>query len=48
MGAHSADVLIELKLTERTTVLVDDDGNIKIGHPRNANRKDLMSAIGAD
>lgn len=46
LGAHSADVLIELKLTERTTVLVDDDGNIEIGHPRNANRKDLMNALG--
>lgn len=47
LGAGSADVLIELKLTERTVALIDDDGNIKVSHPRNANKKDLMSAIGA-
>lgn len=48
LSEGSADVLIELKLTERTTALADEQGNIRIGHPRNAGSRDLMSAIGAD
>lgn len=42
----SADILIELRLTERTTVLVDDDGNVSIAHPKNAGYKDVLGIIG--
>lgn len=44
---HTAcDILIELKLTERSTVLTDSEGNIHISHPRNPNRSDLMNSLG--
>ena len=46
LSNDTCDILIELNLTERTTVLTDDRGNIKIGHPRNANKNDLMTALG--
>lgn len=46
MNNNTCDILIELNLTERTTVLTDDNGNIVIGHPRNANHSDLMTALG--
>lgn len=46
LSNNTCDILIELNLTERTTVLTDDLGNIVIGHPRNANHSDLMTALG--
>ena len=46
LNNNTCDILIELNLTERTTVLTDDQGNIVIGHPRNANHSDLMTALG--
>ena len=46
LSNHACDILIELNLIERTTVLTDDQGNIVIGHPRNANHSDLMTALG--
>lgn len=46
LSNNTCDILIELNLTERTTVLTDELGNIVIGHPRNANHSDLMTALG--
>lgn len=45
--AHgSYDVLIELPLTERTLAQVNEQNQIVISHPRNANADDLQTALG--
>lgn len=48
LGNRACDILIELELTERTVVLTDDAGNIRIEHPRNANRRELMNTLGIE
>lgn len=46
LGHDSYDVLIELPLTERTLAQVNDQKQIEISHPRNANYSDLDTALG--
>ena len=49
LSDRSADVLIEMKLMERTVALVDDAGRIAISHPDYPKHiKDLTSIIGAE
>lgn len=46
-GHSSADLLIQLKLNERTTALVDDAGQIRISHPPEPQRDtDLAATLG--
>ena len=47
LGHDTADIVIQLKLNERTTALIDDDGNVHISHPPEPQRDtDLAHAIG--
>lgn len=49
LNAQTADVLIELKLSERTTALVDESGRIEIAHPGEPQHiGDLCGIIGAN
>ena len=47
LGHGAADILIELKLTERTRALIDDARNIHIDHPPEpTHKKDLLGILG--
>ena len=47
LADNSYDILIELKLSERTRALVDDNGNVKIDHqPEPQHKKDLVGILG--
>lgn len=47
LGHDTADILIELKLSERTRALIDDNRNIHIDHPREpTHNQDLVGILG--
>lgn len=47
LANNSYDILVELKLSERTRALVDDEGNVKIDHPPEPqHKKDLVGILG--
>ena len=47
LADNSYDILVELKLSERTRVLVDDNGNVQIDHPAEPQHKtDLTGILG--
>ncbi|EIC14284.1 phage tail protein [Kingella kingae] len=46
-GHSSADLLIELKLNERTTALIDEHNNVHVTHPAEPQRDtDLATTLG--
>ena len=47
LSDNTTDLIVQLKLTERTTATVNGSGEVVIKHPRNANRSDLMAVLGA-
>lgn len=47
LAAGSADVLVELRLSERTRALVNERGHVKIDHPTEPqHERDLMGVLG--
>lgn len=48
LSDNSYDILVELKLSERTRALVDDAGSVKIDHPPEPqHKKDLVGILGS-